>query len=128
MKTLDQALCAYKSACLDARDVARLSSFVPADRLKEIGYELTEERKNKYIPMEWTRENILSHLEKDVAFGFKKALDERGISSSFMYSIVKMWNWVLEEGLEDFDNYGRYGLPLFKATALKYGFEDPTNE
>jgi len=128
MKSLDQVLQAYKSACLDGRDLARLALFVPGDRLKEIGYMVKGDGKDFHIPIEWTKENILSQLKEDVGFGFEKALDERGISSSFMYSVVKMWNWVLEEGLEDFDDYGEYGMPLFQATALKYGFEDPTNE
>ena len=41
-----------------------------------------------------------------------------------------MWNWILEEGLEDWDddNYAMYGLPLFKATAVKYGFENPIGD
>ena len=76
----------------------------------------------------FTRENVLKQLEKDVAFGFEKALGKRGISSSFMYEVVKMWNWVLEEGLENFDNYPMYGLPLFKATAVKYGFDNPIGD
>ena len=40
------------------------------------------------------------------------------------------WNKVLEEGLEDWDedNYRYYGLPLFKATALKYGFDNPIGD
>ena len=45
-----------------------------------------------------------------------------------MYETVKMWNWILEEDLEDFDSYPMYGLPLFKATALKYGFDNPIGE
>lgn len=36
----------------------------------------------------------------------------------------------LEEGLEDWDedDYGFYGLPLFKATAVKYGWDNPIGE
>jgi hypothetical protein len=70
----------------------------------------------------FTRENIIEDLKGDVSFGFEKALNQRGISASLMFYTVKMWNWILEEGLEDFDDYNYYGLPLFKATALKYGF------
>jgi hypothetical protein len=128
MKTLDYVIRNYKSNCLDGRDLYRLVLFVPEDRLGEIGYEIKEEAKGTYKHKEWTKENILSQLKEDVAFGFEKALDNRGISSSFMYQVVKMWNWVLEEGLEDFDNYTMYGLPLFKATALKYGFENPIGD
>ena len=45
-----------------------------------------------------------------------------------MAEVVQMWNWILEEGLEDYDNYPMYGLPIFKATAVKYGFENPIGE
>lgn len=42
-----------------------------------------------------------------------------------MFYVVLRWNQVLEEGLEDYseDNYPMYGLPLFKATAEKYGWD-----
>lgn len=45
-----------------------------------------------------------------------------------MYECVAMWNWILEEGLENFDSYAQYGLPLFKATAVKYGFDNPIGD
>lgn len=45
-----------------------------------------------------------------------------------MYEVVQMWNCILEEGLEDFDSYAMYGLPLFKATAVKYGFDNPIGD
>lgn len=47
-----------------------------------------------------------------------------------MFGVVMSWNKVLEEGLEDWDedNYRYYGLPLFKATALKYGFDNPIGD
>ena len=83
---------------------------------------------NKWIPKEYTEENILQELKSDVAFGFDKALDNRGISSSLMYEVVKMWMWVLDDELMDFDNYSMYGLPLFKAVALKYGFDNPIGD
>ena len=130
MKTLEQ-IKERGSQCLDGRDFNRLSQFLTSSQLKDFGFLLKEgvseeEWDNKVIP--FTRENILIQLEKDVEFGFEKALDKRGISSSFMYATVQMWNWILEEGLEDFDNYPMYGLPLFKATALKYGWENPIDD
>ena len=49
---------------------------------------------------------------------------------AFMYQVVSTWNWILEEGLENFsiNNYAQYGLPLFKATAVKYGFNNPIGD
>ena len=46
-----------------------------------------------------------------------------------MFAVVPRWNRVLEEGLEDYleDNYAMY-LPLFKATAEKYGWGNPIGD
>jgi len=127
MKTLDFIIENYKSETLDGRDLNRLAQFVPKERLSEIGLSLKDENA-EWNHKELTRENVLEQLKSDVEFGFEKALDKRGISAGLMYEVVSMWNWVLEEGLEDFDNYAQYGLPLFKATAVKYGFDNPIGE
>jgi hypothetical protein len=130
MKTLDEVIASCKSDCFDGRDISRLASFIPEARLHEVNIILKNEFVGKHKAIEWTRENILKQLEKDVAFGFQKALDRRGISSELMFCVVLMWNRILEEGLETFDedNYAMYGLPLFKATATKYGFPNPIGE
>lgn len=133
MKTLKQVSEQYKSETLDGRDLNRLAKFIPFNQLDKFGFGLKdgvtkEEWNEKVLP--FTRENILKQLEKDVDFGFKKALGKRGISSWLMFEVVRMWNWVLEEGLEDWsdDEYAMYGLPLFKATAVKYGWENPIGD
>ena len=136
MKTLEQIAEAFankeRESCLDGRDINRLAQFIPYDLLPKFDLQPNEEWDNKE---KWdaqvkpfTRENVLKQLEEDVAFGFEKALNKRGISSSLMYHVVQMWNWILEEGLEDFDDYPMYGLPLFKATAVKYGFDNPIGD
>lgn len=127
MKTLDQIL-KYKSSAIDERDIARLISFIPENRLDECGIELKDEFKGKHVAELLTRENVLKHLETDLAFAFEKALDQRGISAGCMYSVICMWNWVLEEGLENFDAYAQYGLPTLKVTAVKYGFNNPIGD
>lgn len=128
MKTLNYVKENYKSKTIDGRDLFRLMLFVPEEELKDFGFKLKGEHKETHISIPFTRENILKQLEEDVSFGFKKALDQRGISADLMFEVVKMWNWILEEGLENFSKYPMYGLPLFKATALKYGFENPIGE
>ena len=121
MKTLEQ-IKEYKFECIDGRDRHRLMDFIPEDQLHHIGLSLKDEYKGKHKHKKLTKQNILRQLKGDVAFGFQKAHDERGISSGLMYEVVKMWNWILEDGLEDFDDYGHYGLALFRVTAEKYGF------
>ena len=139
MKTLEQLAelaeqQKFQSNCLDGRDFSRLGMFIPYNLLDKFGLKPNEEYDNEEkwnsTIKPFTRENILKQLESDVDFGFEKALNKRGVSSSFMFNVVKMWNWILEEGLEDWpdDNYAMYGLPLFKATAVKYGFDNPIGE
>jgi hypothetical protein len=125
MKTLEQIKNQYQSQTIDGRDISRLMQFIPEQDLNLFGIELKDEWVGKHDHKPFTKENILLQLKEDVEFGFEKALNQRGISSSLMYSVVAMWNWILEEGLEDFNDYAQYGLPLFKATAIKYGFENP---
>lgn len=127
MKTLEQ-IKSYKSKCLDGRDLTRLMQFIPEPELEYYEIKLKSEWRGKHKAIPFTKKNILSQLRSDVAFGFEKALNGRGISASLMYEVVSMWNWILEEGLEEFDNYPQYGLPLFKATALKYGFPNPIGD
>lgn len=141
MRTLDEILTNYKSNCLDDRDTYRLWAFIPWDVAKnypDFLNNVVEEYRNEEMWMSkiyvkpYTRENILEQLRSDVAFGFQKALDRRGISSGLMFEVVKMWNWVLNEDGElanwSNDNYAMYGLPLFKATAVKYGFHNPIGD
>lgn len=128
MKTLQQVKELYKSDTIDGRDLARLMQFIPESELPDFGIELKAEYVGKHQHIEFTKENVLIQLEKDVDFGFEKALNKKGISSSLMAEVVMMWNWILEDGLENFDEYPMYGLPIFKATAIKYGFENPIGE
>lgn len=133
MKTLEQIAKDYKDNTLDGRQTYRLAQFLTFDQLSKFGLKpregITEEEYNKTVKP-FTRENVLAQLQEDVAFGFEKALDRRGLSAGMMFGCVKFWNWVLEEGLEDWDedNYAMYGLPLFKATAVKYGWDNPIGD
>jgi hypothetical protein len=128
MKTLAQVKEQYKSNTIDGRDLYRLMQFIPESELKDFGLELKPEYVGTHKHIDFTRENVLAQLKKDVEFGFEKALGQRGISAGMMAEVVMMWNWVLEEGLEDFDDYPMYGLPIFKATAVKYGFDNPIGD
>jgi hypothetical protein len=131
MKTLEQVYEQYKSQTLDGRDISRLAQFVPEKDLDKIGVTLKEEYVGKHEATPFTKENVLKQLRDDVDFGFEKALNKRGISAGMMFEVVHMWNWILEDGLQDWDEdagYAQYGLPLFKATAEKYGFDNPIGD
>lgn len=128
MKSLEYVINTYVSTCIDGRDVVRLGAFVPEEDLKRLALTANSESNDPHTPLNWTRDNILEQLRRDVEFGFQKALDQRGISSDAMHSCVMMWNDILEEGLEGVGEYAQYGLPLFKATAVKYGWPNPIGD
>lgn len=124
MKTREQILAAVKagksSQALDGRDFARLCDFFAAEDWPAFGFSLAEGKEAR-APKELTEENVRTQLAEDLAFGFEKALGRRGISASLMHETVKLWMWVLDDDLQYFEEYAQYGLPLFKAVALKYG-------
>lgn len=135
MLTKEQVLEAAKngkeSKCIDGRDYSRLVNFFPCTDWGAFGFCLKDGAEPPE-PTEWTRDNILARLKSDTDFGFEKALGKRGISAGLMWEVVKMWLWVLEDPLLESDggegNYAQYGLPLFKAVAVKYGFENPIGD
>jgi len=127
MKTYEYLLEYFKNPeCIDYRDANRLAMFITKEDLKKLGVKKLKNHK----PVPFTRENVLKQLEEDLGFAFEKALDKRGISSGLMFEVIRMWNNILEEGLENWpdEEYAMYGLPLYKATALKYGFDNPIGE
>lgn len=124
MKTVENILETYEWQCIDGRDSLRFAQFVEEKDLEKLGYELPEAYKGTHEAKPFTRENILAQLKEDVKFGWEKAENERGISAGLMFEVVRLWNYVLEEGLEDYKDYGDYGRPLFRKTAEKYGWTD----
>lgn len=124
MKTIEQIL-TFKGSALDGRDIYRLANYLPVEHWAQFGLTVKEGVDPATIkPKPLIREEVLENLKGDVAFGFEKALNKRGLSAGMMYGVVKMWLWVLDDELADFedDDYAEYGLPLLKAVAVKYGF------
>lgn len=130
MKTLDYVIAAYKNGrefqCIDGRDIKRLLPFIPSDNWKAFGYDYTGDDSREPLP--FIEDEILVQLCLDVAFGFEKALGCRGISADCQYGVVKTLLWVLDDPMQYHPHYAQYGLPLFKAVALKYGFDNPIGD
>ena len=128
MKTKEQIIEAItngrKSMCIDGRDYSRLINFFSVEDWSKFGFSLKDGQEPPH-PLELTEKVILEKLKNDVAFGFEKALNKRGISSGLIYEVVKMWLWILDDPLQHFSDYPMYGLPLFKVVAIKYGFNNP---
>ena len=122
-KVLEAVKNGKKTNCIDGRDYSRLCEFYPVSEWQHFGFGLKDGAK-KPKAKSWTEENIRKQLASDVAFGFEKALNQRGISSGLMYEVVKMWLWILEDELQNDNEYAQYDLPLFKKVATKYGFRN----
>lgn len=68
----------------------RLAQFCTKEELKKLNI-FTDESIKEWDDSkvkDWTEENIIEQLRKDVEFGFEKALNQRGISASIMFDIV----------------------------------------
>lgn len=100
----------------------RLRQFLTVEQAKSIDWEVSKQYHNT---IEFTKQNVLKQLESDVSFGFKIALEKNTLFSKLMFDVVKEWLFILEDPLKDFNEYHKYGLPLFKAVAIKYGFDNP---
>jgi len=106
---------------IDSRDYSRLSNFFPASDLEKFGYTLKDGvTPDHWEQTEWTEDNILKSLTKDLEFAVEKAHGERGISSSLMYEVIQMWLWILEDPLAKSRDYNSYGMPLYNKVAEKY--------
>lgn len=114
------------NALLDGRDYSRLCSFFPVEQWKIFGFKLLDGKEPPEI-LEFTKDKVLELMTDDLDFAFSKAINHRGISSLLMFEVMKMWMWVLEDGLKDFSDYEPYGLPLYKEIAKKYNLPDESS-
>lgn len=105
----------------DRRFTKRFIDFLPTSEWGNFGFEYTGE--NEYVPKEWTEENIIAQLKRDVEFGYEKAVDERGISSELMAMVVNAWCKVLQNDLNLNGNDGYYHIKQFTTVAKHYGWE-----
>lgn len=105
----------------DRRFTKRFLDFVPTEEYEKYGFKYTGEE--ELVPKEWTEENILERLKKDVEFGYEKAVEERGISSELMAMVVNAWCKVLQNGLNLDGDDGYYHIRQFTTVAKHYGWE-----
>lgn len=128
MKTFEQVLAAVQdeeawareSAWLDGRDLNRLTVFATDEQLGMLGFKRVPGASPRQV-VAWTQDAVMERLESDLAFAYEKAYGRRGISAALMYDVIKMWLWILEDSLAEFQEYSPYGLPLLRAVSERYG-------
>ena len=107
----------------DARFTKRFLDYIPVEEWQKFGFQYTGTEDDKPTPKEWTKENILEQLKKDVDFAIEKAVNHSGISSSLMVDVVKAWCKVLENGLDKIEYEDCwYGHKLYQAVDEMYHF------
>lgn len=121
---------AYKKPkCIDGRDLGRVIRYIKFNDIKDLLKDDVDESEWNKTILDFTEENVLNQLSDDLEFAFEKALNKRGLSAGIMYETIKTYMYILEdEELLDFSDYAQYGLPLFKAVAVKYDFENPIGD
>ena len=132
MLTRKQVLTAIKKkewhgSAIDGRDIRRLIMFFPIKDFETFGIKIKKDALKKYSdwkPKPWSEKAILEQLKKDVGFGFGEAMKGHGFPAMLMNQVIKMWMWILENQLQSHDKYAMWGLPLLKAVALEYGFDN----
>lgn len=107
---------------IDPRFIKRFLDFLPVSEWEQYGFRFAGEG-DPPVPKDWTEENILSQLRRDVDFGWEKCVDERGISSELMSAVVNAWCKVLENGLDLNGNDGYYHRDQFINVAKHYGWK-----
>lgn len=125
MKTKEQVLKEVEekvlvSECVDKRDFSRLIYFYEIEEWEKFGMEIREDADtSNVIIKEWTELNITTQLVSDAEFGLEKGLDQRGISTFFMFAVCNMWLDILEDELQC-DDYTGYAVPFFRSIIKKY--------
>lgn len=126
MKSFDDAMVFVIgwAGAFDNRDKNRFLSYVPFDRVEELGFELKEgtTEDNWGVVKEWSEEQVLKDLKTDVFFAREKAEDQRGISAACMFATINMWCRLLENDLYQ-ENYDDYGLSYFNRVIEHYGWD-----
>lgn len=118
-----------REVTIDGRDLLRFAArWVPLADLPKLGMKPNNPDNWDAELDPWNAETFLDQLAKDVAFGFEKALDQRGISANTMHSVVN--NWLVVLGIRDqfTAEYAMYGLPLFREVALRFGLPNPIGD
>lgn len=120
MKTLEQVLEHFQSKCIDRRDAKRLVEYIEEKDLIRLGLELRSENKGTHkVTKTFNRETILKDLQSDVEKGIDLVLNWSGNTIFLQTEVVRMWNNILENGLEKSE---KDGYDLFKETADYYGW------
>jgi hypothetical protein len=122
-ETLDRDNCKF----VDSRDYARLVHFFPVKDWEKFGLKLKEGAGEPKVE-EYTIDNVMEYVKRDLDFAFEKAINHRGISSSLMFDVMKMWMWILEDELADTAGYGNYGIFFYSKIAKKYDLPDRMDE
>lgn len=102
----------WGESLLDNRDLNRLLLYLTHDEAIDIfGDNLAARWREWHEVRPWNEQTIMEHICSSLEFAFEKALGQRGIISSLMHGVMRMWMWVIQDeeltkGEPYYDDYG----------------------
>lgn len=123
MVTLEQVIERLRSGINDVH----LKPFLTREQLIELGEAVPED----HVPAPWTQEEVMRRIAFDLERAFDSAAYKKGISAWCNFNLMRDWMWVLEDDVLvhwSENDFGYYGLPLYKAIAVKYDLPNDIGE
>jgi len=103
----------WGESILDHRDINRLLAYLTLEEAQDTFDAFEDKTIQDWGDVKpWDIQVIKEHIESSLEFAFEKAFNQRGISSSLMHGVMRMWMWVIQDNdLADGDSgYSDYGL------------------
>ena len=130
MKPLTELLSNVENGSIHKEIIKYFEMFIPSESLEKGNYcfvAYNEDGTDRTVK-EWTQENVLEQLKVMTALGFEFAFAHRGTSGAWNAIAIKIYLNLLDDGwdkkLAKDPMTVLYYLPLLKAIAIKYGFEN----
>ena len=130
MKQLTELLKLVENGKIHKEIIKYFEMFIPSESLEKGNYcfiAYNEDGTDRTVK-EWTQENVLEQLKTMTAEGFVLAFSHRGTASAWLGIAIKVYLNLLEDGwdkkLAKSPMTVVYCLPLLKAVAIRYDFEN----
>ncbi len=136
MKSLENLLEQVKDGKIHKEIMKYFVMFVPTSVCEEINYcvqAYDENGEDVRVVKPWTEANVIEQMKEMTRIGFEFGLTHRGTSAAWMRQALCIYIYLIEDPdltkkLARDQMFVVYGLPLYKAIAVKYGFPNPIGD
>jgi hypothetical protein len=136
MKSHEEFIAQVKDNRIHKEIMKYFVMFVPTSVCEEINYcvqAYDENGEDIRVIKEWTEANVIEQMKEMTRIGFEFGLTHRGTSAAWMRQALYIYTDLLEDkellqkrAKKNLD--ALYGLPLYKAIAVRYGFPNPIGD